>query len=115
LWKIVRGAGWLGELQRNLKAFEESGAEIWAISPDPAPKLAKFASKEGIGFDLLSDQDLGVITGWGLVNPSNPKVPHPTAVIIDTGGTIRYLRQDVDYTKRPLSDELLEALDAIGD
>ena len=29
------------------------------------------------------DPDLAVITGWGLVNPDNPKVPHPTAVIVD--------------------------------
>jgi peroxiredoxin len=64
---------------------------------------------------LLSDPDLEVITGWGLVNPSNPKIPHPTAVIVDADGTIRYFRQDVDYTKRPLSDELLGVLDAIAE
>jgi len=50
---------------------------------------------------------------WGLINPSNPKVPHPTAVIVGDDGVIRYLRQDVDYTKRPSAQELLDALDAI--
>jgi len=78
-----------------------------------ASKLALFATKEGIDFTLLSDEDLAVITDWGLVNPSNPKVPHPTAVIVDADGVIRYLRQDVDYKQRPSSTELLEALDAI--
>jgi peroxiredoxin len=56
---------------------------------------------------------MAVITGWGLVNPSNPKVPHPTAVIVDADGVIRYLRQDVDYKQRPSPTELLEALDGI--
>ncbi len=91
-------------------AFEENGAEIWAISPDPEAKLAKFAEKEGISFPLLSDPDLKVITGWGLVNPSNPKVPHPTAVIVDAEGKIRYFRQDVDYKNRPSVEELIGAL-----
>jgi hypothetical protein len=56
---------------------------------------------------------MAVIAGWGLVNSANPKVPHPTAVIVDAGGVVRYLRQDVDYKQRPSASELLEALDAI--
>ena len=80
------------------------------MSPDPAEKLAKFASQESITFSLLSDPDLAVITEWGLVNASNPKVPHPTAVIVDADGTIRYFRQDVEYKNRPSTEELLEAL-----
>lgn len=51
-----------------------------------------------------------MIRDWGLVNPSRATVPHPTAVIVDAGGTIRYYRQDVDYKNRPSADELLEAL-----
>jgi peroxiredoxin len=51
-----------------------------------------------------------VIVGWGLVNPSKPQVPHPTAVIVDSEGAIRYFRQDQDYSKRPTTDELVEAL-----
>lgn len=72
-----------------------------------------YANKEGIEFTFLSDEEMAVITGWGLVNPSNPKVPHPTAVIVDADGVIRYLRQDVDYKQRPSPTELLEALDGI--
>ena len=104
----------LGELQNNLKAFEEVGAEIWAVSPDSAEKLAQYAAKEGITFELLSDSDLAVITGWGLINASSPKVPHPTAVIVDADGTIRYFRQDVDYKHRPTTGELLGALNDIA-
>ncbi len=84
--------------------------EIWAISPDPTSKLEQYAAKEGIGFALLSDPDLAAITAWGLVNAANPGVPHPTAVIVDSDGTIRFFRQDVDYKQRPSVAELLEAL-----
>ncbi len=74
-------------------------------------KLASYASKEGIEFTLLSDPDLAVIKGWGLVNVSNPKVPHPTAAIVGADGVIRYFRQDVVYKNRPSVDELLGALE----
>lgn len=83
------------------------------MSPDPVSKLAVFKTKEGIAYPLLSDPDLEAITAWGLVNPSSPKVPHPTAVIVDAGGVVRYFRQDVDYRNRPSIAELLEALDGI--
>jgi peroxiredoxin len=41
-------------------------------------------------------------------------VPHPTTVIIDRQGVIRYLRVDIDYKVRPSVAELLEALDQLG-
>jgi peroxiredoxin len=110
-WPFCRAQ--LGELQKNLKAFAAKGAEIWAISPEPADRLAKFAAQEGIGYTLLSDPDLTVIEGWGLVNPANPKVPHPTAVIVDAEGIVRYVRQDLDYTHRPTPGELLDVLASI--
>jgi hypothetical protein len=40
-------------------------------------------------------------------------VPHPTAVVVDGEGVIRFFRLDVDYTRRPSSAELLEALDGL--
>lgn len=78
-------------------------------------KLVAFKTKEGIAYLLLSDPDLEAITAWGLVNPSSPKVPHPTAVIVDADGVVRFFRQDVDYRNRPSIDELLEALDGVKD
>ncbi len=51
-----------------------------------------------------------MIKSWGLVNASSPKVPHPTAVIVGADGTIRYVRQDIDYKQRPSVKKLLAAL-----
>ena len=78
-------------------------------------KLVAFKTKEGIAYLLLSDPDLEAITAWGLVNPSSPKVPHPTAVIVDADGVVRFFRQDVDYRNRPSIDELLGAIDGFTD
>lgn len=87
--------------------------EIWAVSPDPPDKLAQYASQKGIEFTLLSDGDQSAIEAWGIVNPKSPKVPHPTAVVVDRTGVVRYLRQDVDYKKRPSAAEVLDAIDGL--
>lgn len=85
--------------------------EIWAISPDPPDKLGTFASTQGIEYTLLSDGDQVAIKAWGVVNPERPTVPHPTAVIVDGQGVVRYLRQDVDYKNRPSASEILKSID----
>jgi len=87
--------------------------EIWAISPDAPDKLATYASKTGIEFSLLSDGDGSAIKAWGLVNPKSPKVPHPTAVVVDGAGVVRYLRQDVDYKVRPSVAEIIGATEGL--
>ena len=87
--------------------------EVWAISPDAPDKLASFASQEGIEFTLLSDGDQEAIKAWGIVNPKKPTVPHPTAVVVDGEGIVRYLRQDIDYKNRPSVSEVLEAVELI--
>jgi peroxiredoxin len=88
--------------------------EIWAISPDAPDKLAQYASQKGIEYTLLSDGDHVAIKAWGIVNPKNPKVPHPTAIVVDGEGVVRYLRQDVDYKKRPSASEILDSIDSLG-
>ena len=87
--------------------------EIWAISPDAPGKLAQYASQNGIEYTLLSDADQNTVKAWGIVNPKNPKVPHPTAVVVDGTGVVRYLRQDIDYKKRPSVSEILEAVEGL--
>ena len=86
---------------------------MWAVSPEPRDKLERYAEQNGITFSFLSDPGLATIEHWGLVNPRSPSVPNPTATVVDGGGVIRYLRQDIDYTTRPSSAELVDALDGL--
>ena len=81
------------------------------VSPDDVKKLKKFRQQEELDFPVLVDTDMAVSTSYGLINEANPVVPHPTTLIIDKQGVIRYLRVDVDYKVRPSVAELLEALD----
>lgn len=83
---------------------------VWAVSPDEPEKLRAFRDQEGLEFPILSDPENALSTSLGLLNESNPVVPHPTAIIIDPTGIIRYLRVDENYKIRPSTDELLGAL-----
>jgi peroxiredoxin len=96
-----------------VEEIRQRGAELWVVSPDEAEKLRKFRQEEGLDFPVLLDTDNKVSARYGLINESNPVVPHPTTVIIDKQGVIRYLRVDTDYKVRPSVDELLKALDQL--
>ena len=87
---------------------------MWAISPEPLSKLAKYANKNGITYPMLSDGDLEATRRYGILNPSSGgEVPHPTTLIVDAEGRIRWVRMDEDFTLRPTVDAVLRRLDIV--
>ena len=46
--------------------FRDAGAMVVGISPDPVPRLRKFADKYGLPFTLLSDEDHSVAEAYGV-------------------------------------------------
>lgn len=56
------------DFRDNYAEFQEAGYEIVGVSPDPPERNKRFKEKEGLNFDLLSDEDhsLAEILGaWG--------------------------------------------------
>lgn len=58
----------------------------------------------------LLDPKLEATTAFGIKNEAVGRVPHPTAIVIDRDGVVRYARTDVNYTKRPPVKDLLDAV-----
>ena len=46
--------------------YEEAGAIVLGVSPDPPARLARFDEKHGLGFTLLSDADHAVAEAYGV-------------------------------------------------
>jgi thioredoxin-dependent peroxiredoxin len=46
--------------------FDDAGAVVLGISPDPVPRLRRFADKHGLAFTLLSDEDHAVAEAYGV-------------------------------------------------
>lgn len=56
-------------LRDSRQAFAELDTVVLGISPDPVPRLARFAERDGLEFDLLADVDHQVAErygAWGL-------------------------------------------------
>jgi peroxiredoxin Q/BCP len=46
--------------------YEDAGAVVLGVSPDPVKAVAKFDDKYGLGFPLLADEDHSVAEAYGV-------------------------------------------------
>ncbi|MGH8949018.1 MAG: thioredoxin-dependent thiol peroxidase [Acidimicrobiia bacterium] len=53
------------DFRDSYQEFTKAGYEIVGVSPDAPAKNARFKEKEGLNFDLLSDQDKDLATSLG--------------------------------------------------
>ena len=53
------------DFRDNLNSLKSAGYTVVGISPDKATKLKKFADKENLNFELLSDEDNAVQEAYG--------------------------------------------------
>ncbi len=95
--------------QRDLKAYEKSGAIILGVSVDTAESHKDFCAKEGLSFKLLADTDASVSTAYGSVMDYNgSKLSARNTFIIDPEGKIAKVYTGVKVAKH--SEEVLTAL-----
>jgi len=66
-----------------------------------------------LGFPLLSDLRAVVVDRYRLRDPEYKNgIPHPTVIILDQTGTIRWMKIESDYRVRPTNEEVGAAIDA---
>ena len=87
--------------------------EILAVSVDPHDKVLlmreKLKDNPGFNFPMLSDLDHRVIDRYGLLNDKAQRViPHPTTLVLDRKGIIRWRFTEVDYRVRPANEDILK-------
>ncbi len=49
----------------HLPAYEDAGAVVLGVSPDPVKLVKKFHDKEGLNFTLLADEDHAICEAYG--------------------------------------------------
>jgi peroxiredoxin Q/BCP len=49
----------------HLPAYEDAGAVVLGVSPDPVKKVKKFHTDQGLNFTLLADEDHAVCEAYG--------------------------------------------------
>lgn len=70
-------------------------------------------SRDGVraDFTFLSDPGHKVIDRYGILNPGDRRgLPHPTMLVIDKKGVVRWKFIEVNYKIRPTNEMILAAL-----
>jgi peroxiredoxin len=101
---------------------EKMGAEIVAVSVDEKEMqqamVDRIMSDGGMApeFRILADPGTRVINRYGLFNAEESRgrpVPHPTTLVIDRDGVVRWRMTEVNYRIRPENPDILAALRAL--
>jgi peroxiredoxin len=100
-----------------LSAQQKAATEIVAIAVDPRDQLQRMVDRvqresgRAPDFPFLSDPGHRVINRYGLYNENSTRpVPHPTTLIIDKAGVVRWKVVETDYRVRPTNEQILAAL-----
>ena len=56
-------------IRDSAAAFKKLNTVVLGISPDPIKRLQNFIDKQGLNFDLLSDEDHGIADKYGAWGP----------------------------------------------
>ena len=122
----------LRALQQLLPDFEQTGAQLVAISPQTPDNSLNTQEKNKLAFEVLSDVGNNITRSFGLVftMPADlqnlydhfgldlPKhngdrtfeLPMPATYVVDKNGTIQYAFIPADYTQRAEPADVLAAL-----
>ena len=101
------------ELQGRAADLQREGLGIVAVSYDPVPVLAQFASRKTIGFPLLSDPGSNTIKRYGILNTTlestNPLygIPFPGTFIVDARGVVTSRFFETAYQERDTISSIL--------
>jgi len=67
-----------------------------------------------VDYTLLTDEGHRVIDRYGVLNPDDERgIPHPTTIVVDRDGVMRWLVTETNYRMRPENETILEQLEAV--
>ncbi|NKB98858.1 MAG: redoxin domain-containing protein [Pseudomonadales bacterium] len=99
-----------------MKAFDDAGVDVYALSYDEPDALRDFRSAHKITYNLLSDPDSEVIRSFGILNTLIDQndhpwygIPYPGTYVIDTQGNITHKFFENNLAVRAGPEQLLRA------
>ena len=85
------------DFRDSLSALKAAGLVVLGISPDKPEKLKKFIEKEGLNFDLLSDEDRTMMEEWGAFGEKK-NYGKVVQVVVDAEGQVELAQYNVKAT-----------------
>jgi peroxiredoxin Q/BCP len=101
----------------HLPSYEEAGARVIGVSPDPVDAVKRFHDGQALNFTLLADEDHSVCEAygaWGEKSMYGKKYMGATRAtfIVDGSGTVVHVIPKV--SPKTHDDEVLKALGELG-
>jgi peroxiredoxin len=96
--------------------LEEAGAEVVFIAAEKRDgmfKPTKFLEKHPVSFPFLLDEDRTATKAYGLYHwlaKDAINIAHPATLVIDGGGTVRYIYRGDSQTDRAPMEKTMEAV-----
>ncbi len=99
----------LGELQHQIERFQRRNVSILAVSVDKPRDSLAMVKRMGLTFHLGSDPQQAVVRAFRVQNPDTQELALHAVYIMDADAKIYYRKV---ARRRPLSNELIDAIDA---
>lgn len=104
-------------LRDTISDFNDVGAVVLGISPDPVKRVKKFHEGQGLNFTLLADEDHAIcdLYGvWGEKSMYGKKYwgAMRSTYVIDSGGTVAHVIEKA--SPKTHAADVLAALDELG-
>ena len=110
----------MAQFESQKRDIQDTGAQLVYIAAEKRHgvwKPDRFLEKHPISFPFLLDEDRAVTKAYGLhhaLGTDALNIAHPATLVIDRGGTVRYIyRGDGQLDRAPLN-EVLTAAKMIG-
>ncbi len=99
-------------LQRRIEEIREAGAEVLAVSVDPAETTRDKLGGLGLSFPLLADPQMEVIDAYGVRHPGGmgTDIARPATFLIDESGRIVWRDLTENWRVRVRPERILEQL-----
>jgi peroxiredoxin len=110
----------MAQLESRKQEIEAAGAEVAYIAAekrDGVWRPGTFLEKHPILFPFLLDQDRAVTKAYGLHHAFGAdalNIAHPATLVIDRGGTVRWIYRGENQRDRAPLDDVLKALGELG-
>jgi peroxiredoxin len=106
----------MAQFEPEKKELEQAGVDVVFIAAEKRDgmfKPEKFLEKHPISFPFLLDEDRTVTKAYGLYHRlamDAINIAHPATLVIDGGGTVRYIYRGYSQTDRAPLEKVLEAV-----
>ena len=104
-------------LRDSIAAFNDVGAVVLGVSPDPVKRVKKFHDGQGLNFTLLADEDHAVCDLYGVWAEKSMYGrtywgAQRSTFVIDGDGTVVHVIEKA--SPKTHADDVLAALDELG-